>query len=193
MSRTKKVYTSKELAQVEALAAHGHTQDEISKFLGIKIRSFQYALSENEILKESYENGRFKARNFVVSRLMRYIKSDELNSTNLKAIQFYLDNNRLGKDEIINDKPKVTFSNKTPLELIDSTLEALEKKEISIQEAQQIASLATTKMNIKNNLSIADITAQEKQSDEDLMAKVFAINRALDYQEKLDQEKRTNC
>ena len=48
-------------------------------------------------------------------------------------------------------------------------------------------------MNIKNNLSIADITAQEKQSDEDLMAKVFAINRALDYQEKLDQEKRTNC
>jgi hypothetical protein len=189
MSRPKKVYTAEELAQVEALAAHGHTQDEISKFLGIKIRSFQYALSENEILNAFYEKGRFKARNFVVSRLMRYIKSDELNATNLKAIQFYLDNNKLGKNEIINDKPKLALSNKNPLELIDSTLEALEKREISIQEAQQIASLATTKMNIKNNLSIADITAQEKQSDEDLMAKVFAINRALDYQEKLNKEK----
>ena len=189
MSRPKKVYTPEEIAQVEALAAYGHTQDEITEHLGIKKRTFQYAVSENEVLNASYTNGRFKARNFVVSRLMRYIKNDELNATNLKAIQFYLKNSRLGKDETTNDKPKIALANKTPLELIDSTLEALENGEITIEEAQQLASLAMTKLNIKNNLSSADITAQEQRTYDELMAKAYTLGRAIDHQEKVNKER----
>jgi len=90
MAKPKKIYASEEIAQVEALAAYGHTQEEITEYLGIKVRSFAYAKKENEALNAAYTRGRFKARNLVASKFMRYIESDELNAVNLKAIEFYL-------------------------------------------------------------------------------------------------------
>ena len=38
----------------------------------------------------AYNRGRFKAKNYVASRLWRYIKSDALTAINLSAITFYL-------------------------------------------------------------------------------------------------------
>lgn len=90
MSRPKKIYTSEEIAQVEALAAYGHTQEEITNYLGVRPTSFRVARNENKILNEAYTRGRFEARSFVASRLMRYIKSDELSAVNLNAISLYL-------------------------------------------------------------------------------------------------------
>ena len=90
MAKPKKIYASEEIAQVEALAAYGHTQEEITEYLGIKVRSFAYAKKGNEALNAAYTRGRFKARNLVVSKFMRYIESEELNAVNLKAIEFYL-------------------------------------------------------------------------------------------------------
>ena len=191
MSKPKKVITPEQTAQVESLAAHGHTQEEIAEFLQIPLRTFQRVKKENELLMASYRRGRFKAKNFVISRLMRYIKNDELNAINLNAIQFYIRNNGFVTETNKNEnKPKILLANKTPLELVDIALEALEKGEITIHEAQQIASLAMTKLNIKNNLSGMDITAQEQRTEEEIMAKVYAIGRAIDYQEKLNKEKK---
>jgi hypothetical protein len=90
MSRHKKIYTSEEIAQVEALAAFGHTQEEITEHLGIKERSFLYAKKDNDVLNASYKRGRFKARSFVVSSLMGYIKEKENTALKLTAITFYL-------------------------------------------------------------------------------------------------------
>lgn len=87
-------------------------------------------------------------------------------------------------------KPKLDFlKDKTPLEIIESTLVALEKGEITIQQAQQISNLAITKLNMKNNLSGMDIIDQEQRTEEEIMAKVCAIAKAIDYQEKLNSRK----
>jgi len=90
MGRSTRVITLEETAQVEAMAAHGHTQEEIAEFLGMSARSFRYKKNENKILIAAYNRGRFKAKNYVASRLMRFIKDDELTAVNLSAITFYL-------------------------------------------------------------------------------------------------------
>ena len=90
MGRSTRVITLEETAQVEAMAAHGHTQEEIAEFLGMSARSFRYKKNENKILIAAYNRGRFKAKNYVASRLWRYIKSDAITAINLSAITFYL-------------------------------------------------------------------------------------------------------
>jgi len=90
MSKPKRDITPEESAQVEAMAAYGHTQEEIAEFLGMSARSFRYKKNENKILIAAYNRGRFKAKNYVASRLWRYIKSDALTAINLSAITFYL-------------------------------------------------------------------------------------------------------
>ncbi|NBU53148.1 MAG: hypothetical protein EBS33_02065 [Alphaproteobacteria bacterium] len=90
MGRSTRVITLEETAQVEAMAAHGHTQEEIAEFLGMSARSFRYKKNENKILIAAYNRGRFKAKNYVASRLWRYIRNDALTAINLSAITFYL-------------------------------------------------------------------------------------------------------
>jgi hypothetical protein len=53
-------------------------------------RSFRYKKKENKILIATYNRGRFKAKNYIASRLWRYIKSDAITAINLSAITFYL-------------------------------------------------------------------------------------------------------
>ena len=50
MGRSTRVITLEETAQVEAMAAYGHTQEEIAEFLGMSARSFGYKKKENKIL-----------------------------------------------------------------------------------------------------------------------------------------------
>ncbi len=90
MGRSTRVITLEETAQVEAMAAHGHTQEEIAEFLGMSARHFRRIKRKNRFLMSAYERGRFKAKNYVVSRLWRYIKNDVLTAINLSAITFYL-------------------------------------------------------------------------------------------------------
>ena len=194
MSRPKKVFTSEEIAQVEALASYGHTQEEITTHLGIKQRTFRYAKNENEVLNASYTRGRFKARNFVVSRLMRFIKNDELTATNLKAIQFYLENSGWGKEANKNDnKVKLSFKAKAPEAIINSSLVALEEGEINLSEANQLANLATTKMNIENNYSVEEKIIHEYRSKEELWERVkiytMAEQKLMKEKEALEKQK----
>ena len=90
MGRSTRVITLEETAQVEAMAAHGHTQEEIAEFLGMSARHFRRIKRKNRFLMSAYNRGRFKAKNYVASRLWRYIKSDALTAINLSAITFYL-------------------------------------------------------------------------------------------------------
>lgn len=79
-----------EISQIEALAVHGHTQQEISNYLGFSDRTFRNIQKRDEDIFSAYTRGRMKAKNFVSSRLMGYIKSDTKSEMSLKAIIFYL-------------------------------------------------------------------------------------------------------
>src|SRR5574343_48829 len=128
MSKPKRDITPEESAQVESLAAHGHTQREIAYFLKIPYRTFQRKLKEDSLLMTSWRRGRFKGKEYVLSRLMRFIKNDELNAVNLNAIQFYLRNTGFGlENNDDNNELQVSFGNKSALEIMDSTLTALEE------------------------------------------------------------------
>jgi hypothetical protein len=148
MSKPKRDITPEESAQVESLAAHGHTQREIAYFLKIPYRTFQRKLKEDSLLMTSWRRGRFKGKEYVLSRLMRFIKNDELNAVNLNAIQFYLRNTGFGlENNDDNNELQVSFGNKSALEIMDSTLTALEEREIGVSKAQQLTSLALAKLN----------------------------------------------
>ena len=103
MGKPKRDITPDESAQVESLAAHGHTQEEIAYFLKIPYRTFQRKLKEDSLLMASWRRGRFKGKEYVLSRLMRFIKNDELNAINLSAIQFYLRNTGFGMESNNNN------------------------------------------------------------------------------------------
>ena len=81
MSKPKKenksYYTSEQLAQVEALAAHGHTLEAIAKYLGVSTRTIFYAKLENKELEAAYERGKFKAQSFVAKGLFSFINQED--------------------------------------------------------------------------------------------------------------------
>ena len=165
MSKPKKDITPEESAQVESLAAHGHTQREIAYFLKIPYRTFQRKLKEDSLLMTSWRRGRFKGKEYVLSRLMRFIKNDELNAVNLNAIQFYLRNTGFGvENNDDNNELQVSLGNKSALEIMDSTLTALEEREIGVSKAQQLTSLALAKLNIENNGSKDDQAVYQQRS-----------------------------
>ena len=165
MGKPKRDITPEESAQVESLAAHGHTQREIAHFLKINERTFQRRLKEDSLLMTSWRRGRFKGKEYVLSRLMRFIKNDELNAVNLNAIQFYLRNTGFGvENNDDNNELQVSFGNKSALEIMDSTLTALEEREIGVSKAQQLTSLALAKLNIENNGSKDDQAVYQQRS-----------------------------
>lgn len=174
MSKPKRDITPEESAQVESLAAHGHTQREIAYFLKIPYRTFQRKLKEDSLLMTSWRRGRFKGKEYVLSRLMRFIKNDELNAVNLNAIQFYLRNTGFGvENNDDNNELQVSFGNKSALEIMDSTLTALEEREIGVSKAQQLTSLALAKLNIENNGSKDDKAVYQQRSREEALE--FAV------------------
>lgn len=168
MGKPKRDITPDESAQVESLAAHGHTQEEIAYFLKIPYRTFQRKLKEDSLLMASWRRGRFKGKEYVLSRLMRFIKNDELNAINLSAIQFYLRNTGFGMESNNNNNElQISFGNKSAMEIVNSTLTALEEGKISVSEAQQLTGLALAKMNIESRTQ-EDKAEYEQRSMEEL-------------------------
>lgn len=173
MGKPKRDITPDESAQVESLAAHGHTQEEIAYFLKIPYRTFQRKLKEDSLLMASWRRGRFKGKEYVLSRLMRFIKNDELNAINLSAIQFYLRNTGFGMESNNNNNElQISFGNKSAMEIVNSTLTALEQGEISVSEAQQLTGLAIAKMNIESRNQVDKAVSKEMEIEE---AKAFAL------------------
>lgn len=173
MGKPKRDITPDESAQVESLAAHGHTQEEIAYFLKIPYRTFQRKLKEDSLLMASWRRGRFKGKEYVLSRLMRFIKNDELNAINLSAIQFYLRNTGFGMESNNdNNELQISFGNKSAMEIVNSTLTALEEGEISVSEAQQLTGLAIAKMNIESRNQVDKAVSKEMEIEE---AKAFAV------------------
>ena len=183
MGKPKRDITPDESAQVESLAAHGHTQREIAYFLKISPTSFKRKLKEDSLLMASWRRGRFKGKEYVLSRLWRFIKNDELSTINLSAIQFYLRNTGFGMESNNNNNElQISFGNKSAMEIVNSTLTALEEGEISVSEAQQLTGLAIAKMNIESRNQV-DKAVSEQISIEEAKALALELDQTL---QKLD-------
>ena len=167
MSKQKRDITPEESAQVESLAAHGHTQREIAHFLKISPTSFKRKLKEDSLLMASWRRGRFKGKEYVLPRLWRFIKNDELSTINLSAIQFYLRNTGFGTESNNdNNELHLSFGNKSAMEIINSTLTALEEGEINVPQAQQLTSLALAKLNIESRTQEDKAVSKEMKIEE---------------------------
>ena len=191
MGKPKKDITPEESAQVESLAAHGHTQREIAHFLKINERTFQRRLKEDSLLMTSWRSGRFKGKEYVLSRLMRFIKNDELNAINLSAIQFYLRNTGFGTESNNdNNELQISFGNKSAMEIINSTLTALEEGEINVPQAQQLTSLALAKMNIESRAQEDKAASKEMEIEEakEFMAQIKAAKDNIEFFRKKVQK-----
>ena len=187
MSKQKRDITPEESAQVESLAAHGHTQREIAHFLKISPTSFKRKLKEDSLLMASWRRGRFKGKEYVLSRLWRFIKNDELSTINLSAIQFYLRNTGFGTESNNdNNELQISFGNKSAMEIINSTLTALEEGEINVPQAQQLTSLALAKLNIESRTQVDKAVSEQRSIDE---AKAFAkeLDQTLQKLDLLEQ------
>lgn len=89
MSRRKKVLTDEQIVQVEALAAYLSIED-IAHYLGVGATTFYEIKNRQPNVSEAYKRGVAKARSFVASKLISFIKEKENTSLKLTAIMFYL-------------------------------------------------------------------------------------------------------
>jgi hypothetical protein len=78
-------------------------------------------------------------------------------------------------------KPKVRIAkDATPLARIDAIWDGLEEGELSTQEATQLSSIANTHASILANHK-QGTEAFELETKEEIMAKVYAIQKVIDY------------
>jgi hypothetical protein len=81
-----------------------------------------------------------------------------------------------------NNELQISFGNKSAMEIVNSTLTALEEGEISVSEAQQLTGLALAKMNIESRNQV-DKAVSEQISIEEAKALALELDQTL---QKLD-------
>lgn len=92
------VLTDEQIAQVEALAAFGHSQKIICGYLSkdknntkIADRTFRDLKKRDPKVAAAYGEGRIEAENRAISRLWEHIESDDNAAVSLNATKFYLE------------------------------------------------------------------------------------------------------
>jgi hypothetical protein len=180
-----KNFTDEQVAQVEALSAYLSIHD-IAYFFNVSERSFFDIKNRDPRVEEAYKKGKAKAISFVASKLMNIIREEENTPTKLSAIIFYLKTQAGWSTEAKNDnKPKLKFpDSKSPSDILNTALTALEQGKITITEAQNVANLAIAKLNVSKLNDNGEEAVKERESMEQLMDKVYTIRKVLEHHEK---------
>lgn len=180
-----KNFTDEQVAQVEALSAYLSIHD-IAYFFNVSERSFFDIKNRDPRVEEAYKKGKAKAISFVASKLMNIIREEENTPTKLSAIIFYLKTQAGWSTEAKNDnKPKLKFpDSKSPSDILNTALTALEQGKITITEAQNVANLAIAKLNVSKLNENSEEVVKERESMEELMDKAYTIRKVLEHQEK---------
>lgn len=183
--RPKTVLTDEQIAQVEALAAYLSIQD-IAYFFDISERGFFDIKNRDPRVEEAYKKGKAKAVSFVASKLMNIIREEENTPTKLSAIIFYLKTQAGWTTEPKqDDRIKLKFpDDKTPTGILETALTALENGNITLNQAGAIADLAIAKLNILNKTDVTQQSVMERESEEQLMDKIYTIRKVLEHHEK---------
>lgn len=182
--RPKTSFNQKQIAKVEELSAYLNCE-QIADYFGISHITFQEVRRRQEEVSFAYKKGRArKIRDYVQKLENKAMGIDENGDTT--AIIFFLKTQAGWSTEGKNDnKIKLKFpDSKTPSDIIDTALTALENGEITLAEAQKIADLAMTKLNISKLNDISEEAVKERESMEELMDKAYTIRKVLEHQEK---------
>jgi len=181
--RPKTVFTDKQIAQIEALAACLPIEG-IANYFGISRRTFFDIKDTDPRVEIAYKKGKAKEIKEVASKLRALI--DQGDTT---AIIFYLKTQAGWSTEPKNDnKIKLKFpESKTPSDILNTALTALENGEITLNEAQKIADLAVAKLNVINRSDHAEEVTAKRESMEELMDKAYTIRKVLEHQEKINK------
>jgi len=144
------------------------TLQEIADYFGFSIDTFQRLKSRDEEVLRIYKKAKIQAKAMVGGSLMKKALAGDTT-----AAIFYMKTqggwSSKGNSE---EKIKIPLGNRSALEISNNILIALEKGEINIFEAQQLTSLAITKINIESRTQVDKAVSEQISIDE---AKAFAI------------------
>lgn len=182
------VLTDEQIIQVEALATYLNCE-QIADYFSISHDTFTRIKQRNDLVLRAYKKGKAKAIARVAKTLWQKIEEGDIT-----AIIFYLKTQAgWSTENKAYKKLKLSFENKSPEGIINSSLVALEEGEINLTEANQLASLATTKMNIENNYSVEEKIIHERKSKEELWERVkiytMAEQKLMKEKEALEKQK----
>ena len=150
--RSKIVFTKKQVKKVEELAGYLNCE-QIAGYFGFSEWTFHEIKKRQTEVFTAYKKGRFKKLCDYAQKLEnKAMGIDEKGDTT--AIIFYLKTQGGWSTENKNNTTKISYGNKTPIDIINNTLTALEEGKLGFSDAQQLTSLALAKMNIENHSQI---------------------------------------
>ena len=158
------------------------TLQEIADYFGFSIDTFQRLKSRDEEVLRIYKKAKIQAKAMVGGSLMKKALAGDTT-----AAIFYMKTqggwSSKGNSE---EKIKIPLGNRSALEISNNILIALEKGEINIFEAQQLTSLAITKINIESRTQVDKAVSEQISIDE---AKAFAkeLEQTLQKLDMLEQ------
>ena len=173
--------TDDQILQVEALSAY-LSIEQIADYFGFSGMTFHEIKKRQPEVLLAYKKGKAKAIGKVARKLTTLIEEGDVT-----AIIFYLKTQGGWSTESkSNNIIKISFGNKSALEIINSTLTALEDSQISLPEAQQLSALALAKINIEK-YNKEDKTEYGQQSIEEALALVNKIDKAMQNLDELEK------
>lgn len=178
------VLTDEQIAEIEILAKD-LTIEQIADYFGISEKTFRNIRDRNVAVFTAYKKGKATGIREVASKLRALIDQGDVT-----AIIFYLKTQAGWSTDHKNDnKIKLKFpDNKTPSDILDTALSVLENGEITLNDAQRIADLAMVKLNITNKTDVAQQSVIEKESEEQLMDKIYTLRKVIEHEEKKNKE-----
>jgi hypothetical protein len=178
--RPKTVFTDEQLIELKDISRN-MTIAQIADYFGMGERTFYEVKAQNPAVAAAYKKG--KATGIKDATGLLWTKMREGDTT---AIIFYLKTQAGWSTEHKNDnKIKLKFpDNKTPSDILDTALSVLENGDITLNDAQRIADLAMVKLNITTKTDITQQTVIERESEEQLMDKIYTLRKVIEHEEK---------
>ena len=158
------------------------TLQEIADYFGFSIDTFQRLKSRDEEVLRIYKKAKIQAKAMVGGSLMKKALAGDTTA----AIFYMKTQGGWSSKGSSEEKIKIPLGNRSALEISNNILIALEKGEISVFEAQQLTSLAITKINIESRTQVDKAVSEQRSIDE---AKAFAkeLDQTLQKLDLLEQ------
>jgi len=158
------------------------TLQEIADYFGFSIDTFKRLKSRDEEVLRIYKKAKIQAKAMVGGSLMKKALAGDTTA----AIFYMKTQGGWSSKGSSEEKIKIPLGNRSALEISNNILIALEKGEISVFEAQQLTSLAITKINIESRTQV-DKAVSKQMSIEETRAFAKELDQTLQKLGLLEQ------
>lgn len=176
------VFTEEQTEKVKELSAYLNCE-QIADYFGISHVTFQEVRRRQEEVSFAYKKGKAsKVYDYAKKLENKAMGIDETGDTT--AIIFYLKTQGGWSTESKNNNiTKLSFGNRSAVEIINSTLTALEEGQISVPEVQQLTGLALAKMNIESRTQEDKALSKEMEIEEakEFMAQIKEAKENIEF------------